>query len=127
MNPTNPLNAAGILTDPNISFPKPRGEILAPTIAPSPPELPPADLSLFQGFKQRPHKKLKESKFSVICGMFVFTNGIIPLFLAHSIIPQSSSIILLALAVNPIVERVPLRSMLSLIETGIPKSGGRYF
>jgi hypothetical protein len=34
MSPATPLNDAGILTEPSISFPIPIGDILAATIAP---------------------------------------------------------------------------------------------
>lgn len=47
---------------PPISFPIPIGETPDANAAPYPPELPPTDFFLFHGFKQRPHKKLLESK-----------------------------------------------------------------
>jgi hypothetical protein len=51
--------------------------------------------------------------------------GIIPLFLMQIIKGLSYSKILLALMVNPTVDRVPFISILSFIEIGIPKRGGR--
>ncbi len=53
-------------------------------------------------------------------------NGIIPLFLMQVTIPQSYPTILLALIVNPNVDREFFKSILSLIETGIPNKGGKY-
>ena len=47
---------------PAMSLPIPTGDILAAIAAPYPPELPPADLLVFQGFSVLPQRKLKESK-----------------------------------------------------------------
>lgn len=52
--------------------------------------------------------------------------GIIPLFLMQRIKGLSYPIMVFALMVNPTVDLVPLISILSLIETGTPKRGGRY-
>ncbi len=57
-----PLKAAGILKLPAISLPIPMGDILHAMAAPSPPELPPADLLGCHGFKVLPQRKLNESK-----------------------------------------------------------------
>jgi hypothetical protein len=95
--------------------------------APSPPELPPLDLVLLQGFNVLPHRKLKESKLNANWGRFVFTKGIAPVPLRHFIVPQSSLSTLFALAVSPTVEVSPLIYIFSFTETGIPKRGGRNF
>ena len=59
--PQTPLKAAGILTEPNISFPTPIGDIFDAIAEPYPPELPPADFVGFQGLIVLPHRKLKVS------------------------------------------------------------------
>ena len=53
-------------------------------------------------------------------------NGIIPLFLMQVTIPQSYPMILLALTVNPNVDNESFKSILSLIDIGIPNKGGKY-
>lgn len=121
-----PQNAAGILKLPPISLPIPIKESLAASAAPSPPELPPTDFLLFHGLRVRPQRKLLESKFRAICGRFVLTKGIIPAALIACDKRLSYFLISLALTVNPIVEVVPWSSILSLIEMGTPKRGGRY-
>lgn len=57
-----PLNIAGTLREPPTSLPFERGTHLAPTKAPSPPELPPQVLSLFQGFSAIPKVGLSVCK-----------------------------------------------------------------
>lgn len=53
--PVIPVKAQGILIDPPISDPIPKGEHLDATKDDSPPELPPGVLDLSQGFKQCPY------------------------------------------------------------------------
>lgn len=53
--------------------------------------------------------------------------GINPVYFMHFIVAQSYLAYLSALTVAPRVDRVPSMSMLSLIEVGIPNSGGKYF
>jgi len=52
-----PQNVEGILKLPPISFPIPITEILAARQPPSPPELPPHDFFVFQGFFASPQRK----------------------------------------------------------------------
>lgn len=70
---------------PPISDPTPNTEHLALMIAPSPPELPPTALPLFQGFKVLPHNRLPVSMAIPNCGTLVCTKGIIPAFLKQVI------------------------------------------
>jgi hypothetical protein len=51
----NPVNYAGILILPAKSVPIPKGEQKDATTPLSPPELPPHDLFLSQGFRQYPN------------------------------------------------------------------------
>lgn len=64
--PHTPLKAAGIRTEPNISFPIPIGDIFDATAEPYPPELPPADFLGFQGLIVLPHRKLNVSYVIII-------------------------------------------------------------
>ena len=61
-----------------MSPPKPIGEHLELTKAPSPPELPPGVLFLSHGFYVLPHNKLLHYEFIQSWGTLVLTNGIIP-------------------------------------------------
>lgn len=110
---------------PAMSLPTPIGDTLDAIAAPSPPELPPADFLWFQGFRVLPHRKLKESKLKASWGRFVLMKGIWPVFFRHFMVAQSSLKGFSALTVIPTVEQVPCMSMLSLMEVGIPKRGGR--
>jgi hypothetical protein len=56
--PKTPQKLAGIRMLPPISEPTPMGEPLREIKAASPPELPPDDLSLFQGFIVLPQRLL---------------------------------------------------------------------
>jgi hypothetical protein len=49
-----PLNRQGILILPPMSDPREKGTHLEATSPPSPPELPPHDLSLLKGFLETP-------------------------------------------------------------------------
>lgn len=50
LNPLIPVKVHGIRILPPMSVPNPKGEHLAAINPASPPELPPHDLALFQGF-----------------------------------------------------------------------------
>jgi hypothetical protein len=52
-------------------------------------------------------------------------NGISPVCLKHLIVPQSYLRKVSARMVSPIVDLVPSISMLSFIDVGIPKRGGK--
>lgn len=66
---------------PAISDPIPKTEHRPLTSPPYPPELPPGDLSLFQGFNDLPQILLTDSEDMPNCGVLLLTNGIIPAFL----------------------------------------------
>ena len=55
-NPKIPQNYEGMRILPPMSAPKPNKEHFRAIIPPSPPELPPVDLNLFQGLRDLPQR-----------------------------------------------------------------------
>lgn len=91
---------------PPMSAPKPNKEHFRAIIPPSPPELPPVDLNLFQGFRDLPQRLFPVSEVIPNWATLVCTNGIIPAFLKQEIITDYFSF-LLAFEINPIVALRP--------------------
>ena len=123
LNPTIPLNAAGILILPPISVPIPSGTHLAATRPASPPLLPPHDLSWLYGFCALPQILLSEWIERAACGRLPLTRGIAPPYKSLIRIALSSWTLLFLIA-QPTVTNIPCISMSSLTEIGIPWKNG---
>jgi hypothetical protein len=67
-----------------MSLPKPIGDQYDPINHPSPPELPPHDLSSIHGFLQYPNIQLLVSLVLQLGGTFVLTKGMKPIRLVIS-------------------------------------------
>jgi hypothetical protein len=111
---------------PAISDPTPKMEHLAAIIAPSPPELPPTDLALFQGLKVLPQRVLNVYIFIPNWGIFDFTKGIAPAFFKQ-VTRADYFYLFIAFIISPNVVVSPSTSNTSFNEIGIPNKDGKNF
>jgi hypothetical protein len=119
-----PQNAAGIRIEPAPSLPWASGPRPAATAAAAPPLDPPGVLARFQGLKEGPNTRFPESPFQPSSGVFVFPNMTAPAAYNRSTMGESSSGIQPGSINEPRAVRMPRVGVRSLIETGMPASGG---
>ena len=122
--PTTPQNADGIRMLPAMSVPKPRGEPPAAMIAPSPPELPPADRSSRHGFRVRPMMGLTVSSEPLMSGQLDLPSTMAPAAFMRRTASASRSATCPRSRSEPAVNRTPATASASLTVRGTPWSGG---
>src|SRR5215212_11811472 len=124
LSPKMPQNAAGMRIEPAPSLPCARGPRPAATAAAAPPLGPPGVFSRSQGLNDGPNTRFPESPFQPSSGVLVFPSITAPAVYnrsttgASSLGTQSGSIN------EPRAVRMPRVGVRSLIDIGIPASGG---
>src|SRR5215211_2519633 len=124
LNPKMPQNAAGMRIEPAPSLPCASGPRPAATAAAAPPLDPPGVFSSFQGLYEGPNTRFPESPFQPNSGVLVFPNMTAPAAYNRSTTGASSSGTQSASINEPRAVRIPRVGVRSLIEVGIPASGG---
>ena len=123
--PNTPLKKAGMRIEPPTSEPSPIGEAPAPTIAPSPPELPPAVRARSYGLLVRPHTLFELSNHMQSSEVFVTPSGIAPAERSRSTTVASLLATTSRRAHSPDEFGMPSNAKASLMVHGTPWSGGR--
>src|ERR671912_2371858 len=124
LNPKMPQNAAGMRIDPAPSLPWARGPRPAATAAAAPPLDPPGDFSRFQGLNDGPNTRFPESPFQPSSGVLVFPSMTAPAAYSRPTTGASSSGTQPASIKEPRAVCTPRVGVRSLIEVGMPASGG---
>ncbi|MCY3844503.1 MAG: hypothetical protein OXH69_13290 [Acidobacteria bacterium] len=107
-----------------MSVPKPRGEPPAAMIAPSPPELPPADRSSRHGFRVRPMMGLTVSSEPLMSEQLDLPSTMAPAAFMRRTASASRSATCPRSRSEPAVNRTPATASASLTVRGTPWSGG---
>src|SRR5918994_645714 len=124
LNPKMPQNAAGMRTEPAPSLPCASGPSPAATAAAAPPLDPPGVFARFHGLNEGPNTRFPESPFQPSSGVLVFPSMTAPAAYSRSTTGASSSGTQLASINEPRAVRIPRVGVRSLMDIGIPASGG---
>src|SRR5215210_2824771 len=124
LKPKMPQNAAGMRIEPAPSLPCASGPRPAATAAAAPPLDPPGVLARFQGLNEGPNTRFPESPFQPNSGVLVLPSMTAPAAYNRSTTGASSSGIQPGSTNDPRAGRMPRVGVRSLIEVGIPASGG---
>src|ERR671921_119579 len=124
LKPKIPQNAAGMRIEPAPSLPCARGPRPAATGAAAPPLDPPGVFSRFQGLNEGPNTRFPESPFQPSSGVLVFPSMTAPAAYNRSTTGASSSGTQSGSINEPRAVRMPRVGVRSLIDIGIPASGG---
>ncbi len=123
--PTTPQKAAGVLSEPPRSEPWAMGPMPVASATAPPPLDPPHVSAGFQGLRVAPNTALKVLPPAPNSGVLVFPATMAPAALSRWTMSASSSGTWCSKIVDPHVVRMPLVGVKSLMETGMPWSGGR--
>src|SRR5690606_24585494 len=128
LNPTSPVNAAGVRIEPPPSDPVPNGTMPAATADEVPPLLPPGVRAGSQGFRVTPKLSLYVAECSPNSGTLVLPRGIAPAARSRAIIGSSAAADgAPAKALLPWAVGIPATSEISLTANGTPARGPQTF